>query len=164
MPVTQLWIERSTLVGSSCLLLAAVSACSGADDTNSTASSAAITTASRSFQCTQTTTGRITYKEAVRGTLDSASVPHDVVVTRVYTGAIEISSANPVPAPGYDSDYWKIHYGIDAWALGTDATGFKSYYFLMPPVVSGSFTALLKTDFAQGTQGNWQHWMSCSVN
>ena len=100
------------------------------------------------------------------GNLDASNVPHQVVVTRVQSGALDISSPNPTLAPNYDGGYWKRTYGLDAWYLGTVTTGYpsKSYYFNMPPSPGSSFTAMLKTDFgADGSQGNWQHWMACTA-
>ena len=130
------------------------------------ASDAAAATASRSFSCTQTTSSRGTYRQAVSGTLDASNVPHGVTVTRVQTGVVEITSANPASAPSYDGGYWKQTYGIDAWYLGTVTVGFpsKSYYFMLPAAPGASFTALLKTDFGtNGQYGNWQHWMACTA-
>ena len=122
------------------------------------------TTAIRSFSCTQTTSSRASQRQAVQGTLDSSNTPHDVVVTRPATGAVEISSSAPTLAPGYDSGYWKRTYHLDAWKLGTVATGYppKTLYLLLPDSTIGAgFTALLKTDFLNS--GNWQHWMSCTA-
>jgi len=93
-----------------------------------------------------------------------ANVPHNVVVTRTKTGAVEISSANPTLVTNYDGGYWKRTYNLDAWKLGTVNTGYppKTLYLLLPGgTIGASFTALLKTDFLNS--GNWQHWMSCTT-
>jgi len=141
-----------------------VSGCGGSEA--DVASDSAAATAARSFSCTQTTSSRGTYRQAVSGTLDASNLPHDVRVTRVQTGVVEVTSANPTATPSYDGGYWKQTYGIDAWFLGTLATGYptKYYYFLLPPAPGATFTALLKTDFGlNGSQGNWQHWMACTA-
>ena len=80
-------------------------------------------TASRTFSCTQTTSGRGTYRQAVTGNLDASNVPHQVVVTRVQSGVVEISSANPTKVANYDGGYWKTTDGLDAWYLGSVTTG-----------------------------------------
>ena len=49
----------------------------------------------------QTTSGRGIERQAVQGSLDLANVPHNVVVTRTKTGAVEISSANPTLVSNY---------------------------------------------------------------
>ena len=122
------------------------------------------TSATRSFNCTQTTSGRAAYRQAVQGTLDSSNVPHNVVVTRPATGKVEISSANPTFTPGYDTGYWKSTYHLDAWNLGTVNVGYppKTLYLLLPDsAIGATFTAMLKTDFLNS--GNWQHWMACTA-
>jgi hypothetical protein len=122
------------------------------------------TAATRSFNCTQTTPSRAAYRQAVQGTLDSSNVPHNVVVTRPSTGAVEISSANPTFTPGYDGGYWKSTYHLNTWKLGSVNTGSppKTLYLLLPDsTIGATFTALLKTDFLNA--GNWQHWMSCTT-
>jgi hypothetical protein len=149
------------------ILASLATACGGTEDGARPAGASAAATASRSFSCTQTTSGRAAYRQAVAGSLDSAGVPHGVVVTRVATGVVEISSANPVLEPSFDGGYWKQTYGIDAWGLGTVTVGYpsKTYTFLFPPNPAAAFTALLKTDFGpNGSQGNWQHWMACTLN
>jgi len=125
---------------------------------------AATAGASRSFTCTQTSSSRGTYRQAVSGTLDAANVPHGVVVTRVRSGAVEISSANPTLIASYDGGYWKRTYGLDAWYLGAAGTNPNFYYFNMPPSPGATFTAMLKTDFGTNAKyGSWQHWMACTA-
>jgi hypothetical protein len=147
-----------------------LSGCGGTDvdpqgDLRAAATPQALAT-SRSFSCTQTTSSRGTYRQAVSGTLDGANVPHNVVVTRVKTGNVEISSATPTLVPHYDGDYWKRTYDLNTWYLGSVNTGFPAdyYYFNMPAAPGSTFTAMLKTDFGtNASQGNWQHWMACTA-
>ena len=160
------WDSCVSWLGPIAVAVFLIGGCGGTEEAGEASQQAALTSASRSFSCTQTTSSRGTYRQAVSGTLDSAGVPHNVVVTRTQSGAVDISSANPKLTPGYDGGYWKNTYGLDAWFLGTVTVGFpsKSYYFNMPPSPGASFTAMLKTDFGtNGQYGNWQHWMACTA-
>jgi len=144
----------------------ALQGCGGTEEEPGMSPHAEAATASRTFSCTQTTSSRGTYRQAVTGNLDASNVPHQVVVTRVQSGVVEISSPNPKLTANYDGGYWKRTYGLDAWYLGTVTVGYppKSFYFNMPPSPGATFTALLKTDFGtNGSQGNWQHWMACTA-
>src|SRR5262249_57650795 len=106
------------------------------------------TSAIRPFSCTQTTASRATYRQAVQGSLDSSGTPHNVVVTRTATGAVEISSANPTIEPGYDGGYWNRTYHLNAWNLGTVNNGYppKTLPLLLPhPALAPPFTPLPHT-------------------
>lgn len=83
--------------------------------------------ATRSFSCTDTTYTRAQYRQAVTGTLDASNVPLNVVVTRAYTGKVEITSAHPTLDPNLDGGYWYQHHGWQAWPLGV--VNANTYWF-----------------------------------
>src|SRR5258705_7533297 len=168
MTKTKSWLGgvlRSAVFSASAALL--LSGCGGTEGevgTSEQAVLAATAGASRSFACTQTSSGRGTYRQAVSGTLDAANVPHGVVVPRVQSGAVEISSANPTLVANYDGGYWKRTYGLDSWFLGSAGTNPNFYYFNMPSSPGATFTAMLKSDFGTNAKyGSWQHWMACTA-
>ena len=125
----------------------------------------------RSFSCTQTTTGRATNRQAVTGTLDANSAPHNVRVVRVYSGATEFGPvANPPLKNGGSFAYWHATYHLDGYDLGATSAppfGARQGTFGVPqnpPGVTGTtFRALLLEDWLP-SYGQWQKWFDCTVS
>jgi hypothetical protein len=124
----------------------------------------------RSFSCTQTTSGRLANRQAVTGRLSADGSPADVVVSRVKTGAADFGPvADPPLANAGDFDYWHRTYGLDGYDVSKTPfppPGSRRGLFGIPrnpPGITGpTFTGFVLTQFTGG--GNWQHWFSCTVS
>lgn len=124
----------------------------------------------RSFSCVQTTSSRGSQRQAVTGTLDVNSAPHDVLVTRVQSGATEFGPvADPPLNNGGSFAYWHATYQLDGYDLGTTSAppfGPRHGTFGVPqnpPGITGStFRGFLYEEWLAG--GNWQHWFDCTVS
>jgi hypothetical protein len=131
------------------------------------AATAAPTT--RSLNCTQTTASRATVKRAVSGAVDGADTVLSARVTRVATGATDVSTANPVLDNGFLGGYYLGHHAWNTWALDTVRVGAEaeSYYLMLPDTTLPSGTAFsgeLYVNFNNGNDGSNQFLLSCTVS
>lgn len=151
--------KTATIIGV-CLALSAVGAA---------AAPAASAAATRSLTCTQTTVSRITVKRSVSGTVDGGDTLLSATVTRVATGATDISTTSPALDNGFSGGYYLSHYAWNTWALGTVQVGSEaeSYYLMLPDTTLPSGTAFngeLYINFNNGNDGSNQFLMSCTVS
>jgi hypothetical protein len=133
------------------------------------ATGATTATATRALSCTQTTVSRAGYRRAVSGSVDGGDTLLNATVTRVATGATDISTSNPVLDNGFMSGYYLTHDNWNTWSLGTVQVGSEAeaYYLMLPDTTLPSGTAInseLYINFNNGNDGSNQFLMSCTAS
>ena len=124
---------------------------------------------SRSLGCTQTTATRPQLVRSVSGAVDDTDTLLAATVTRVATGATEISASNPALDNAFLGGYYLTHDQWNTWLLGTVHVGSEpeTYYLMVPTTALPTgqrVSGLLYLSFNNGSDGSDQFGLSCTAN